>query len=66
MKWKLEVVVAAVEAKTPADKPAPAAKLLAGSLQELAKGVAAESTAATDAAPALKPAADPKAPVAAA
>lgn len=67
MKWKLEVVVAAVESKTPADKPA-AAKLLSGSLQELAKGVAAESTAATDAAatPALTPAAQQKVPMPAA
>jgi hypothetical protein len=60
LKWKLEVVVAAVESKTPADKASPAAKLLAGSLQELAKGAAAESTAA------LKPAAQSKVPVAAA
>lgn len=68
MKWKLEVVVAAVESKTSADTPAPAAKLLAGSLQELAKGVAAESAGATDAAatPALKPAAQQRASVAAA
>ena len=58
MKWKLEVVVAAVESKLPADEPAPAAKLLAGSLQALAKGVDAAAVNPKAApAPASEPAA---------
>ncbi|MEZ5458183.1 MAG: hypothetical protein R3E65_02255 [Steroidobacteraceae bacterium] len=57
MKWKLEVVVAAVESKLPADEPAPAAKLLAGSLQELAKGVDAADVSSQAAAPAEETAA---------
>jgi hypothetical protein len=62
MQWKLEVVVAAVEAKSPTDKPTPGTMLLSGTLQELAKGVAVEPTEGS----ALKPAAQQTAPVAAA
>jgi hypothetical protein len=38
MKWKLEVVVAAVESSAPQASATPASKLLTASLQELAKG----------------------------
>lgn len=39
MKWKLEVVVAAVESSDPQRGGSPASKLFSASLQELAKGV---------------------------
>ena len=41
MKWKLEVVVAAVNSNTPKSEGTPGTKLLAGSLSELAKTAAA-------------------------
>jgi Holliday junction resolvasome RuvABC DNA-binding subunit len=58
MKWKLEVVVAAVESSAPKAGGTPASKLLSASLQELAKGVAAEpvSSTATPATGSPKPA----------
>lgn len=46
MKWKLEVVVAAVNARTPEAAGTPATKLLGGSLQSLGEQSAAAATAA--------------------
>ena len=44
MKWKLEVVVAAVNSNTPKSEGTPGTKLLAGSLSELVKTAAAPAT----------------------
>jgi hypothetical protein len=48
MKWKLEVVVAAVESSAPRTGGTPASKLLSASLQELAKGVDAAPLNSTE------------------
>jgi Holliday junction resolvasome RuvABC DNA-binding subunit len=59
MKWKLEVVVAAVESSAPKTGGTPASKLLTASLQELAKGVDAVPVSSTETA-SPKPAATAK------
>jgi hypothetical protein len=48
MKWKLEVVVAAVESSAPKTGGTQASKLLSASLQELAKGVDAAPLSSTE------------------
>jgi hypothetical protein len=59
MKWKLEVVVAAVESSAPKAGGTQASKLLTASLQELAKGVDAAPVSSTETA-SPKPAATVK------